>query len=295
MSNLTDSRGFALILVLLVLALLIVMVTEFSYEVFTSTSSLYNWYDGRRLSELAGSGIVMASELLKQRVSAVSYTYPGRISMPVPVQDIEDGLIVEVIDEQARFNINSIIFYGRQKDNEKAMATLRRLFRVSGLDERLVDYLADWIDADTEPRVSDSEIRAKNAPLYSVSELGYIKGFNSEIIENLRSKVTVYGDDYGKININTAEKHALMALSDEIDETLADRLILYRERSPFKNTIEVKDVPGFGNITGMDGKYTVKSNFFRIRVEASFRSIRRTAEAVVDLTSEPRYLFYKEM
>jgi type II secretory pathway component PulK len=86
-----------------------------------------------------------------------------------------------------------------------------------------------------------------------------------------------------------------MALSDRIDETLAERLISSRDRSPFKTVDDVGDIPGFRDIlSDIKGKYTVKGAYFRIKSEASLREIRRTAEAVIELKGTPKVLYFRE-
>lgn len=278
---------------LLVLALLVAVVVEFSYDVYTTTSSLYNWSEGRRLSQLADSGIEVAQGLLKEAIGSRGYTYPERVLIPVPLLDTDDALTVEIIDEQSRFNINSII-YANGNDNVRALRTLQRLLRLNGRDENLVYYIADWIDPDSEPRRAGSEAGAKNAPMYTTAELRYVKGVDEETFRAIEPYVTVFGDSGGRININTADETLIMALSDRIDETVAGNVITYRERAPFERPGDLARVPGFSDIVAeVSGMYVTKSGFYRIRATASVRGITRTAEAVIDMTTS-KVLYYRD-
>ncbi|GBE00997.1 general secretion pathway protein K [bacterium BMS3Bbin06] len=287
-----NREGSVLILVLLILALLIAVVTEFSYDVYTTTSGLYNWSSGVRLSELADSGADVAMEIFKENSAAISYTYPGVITVPVPLAGVDDSLRIEIVDEQARFNINSII-YPNGNDNTEAIERFRRLVSLLELDGDIVDALADWIDPDSEQRLADSEVGAKNAPFYTLEEILAVKGITEEVYRKIKPYITVYGDLAGRIDINTAGRINIMSLSGSIDSELAERVILYRDRSPLKSVTELKDVPGFKDLMNeIAGKYVVKSGYYRVRATASYGNIKRITDSVYSVTGKTKRIYY---
>jgi len=287
-----NREGSVLILVLLILALLIAVVTEFSYDVYTTTSGLYNWSTGVRLSELADSGADVAMEIFKENSAAISYTYPGVITVPVPLAGVDDSLRIEIVDEQARFNINSII-YPSGNDNVEAIERFRRLVALLELDGDIVDALADWIDPDSEQRLADSEVGAKNAPFCTLEEILAVKGITEEVYRKIKPYITVYGDLAGRIDINTAGRINIMSLSESIDSELAERVILYRDRSPLKSVTELKDVPGFKDLMNeIAGKYVVKSGYYRVRATAIYGNIKRITDSVYSVTGKTKRIYY---
>ena len=119
-----------------------------------------------------------------------------------------------------------------------------------GFDERkagdIADAIKDWIDADsdiTAPGGAETSYyatlnppyAAKNLPLDCIEELLMIKGITKELFTGTKERpglsqfVTIYGD--GFININTAPKLVLRALSSNISSAAADSMDEYR-RTP---------------------------------------------------------------
>jgi general secretion pathway protein K len=285
-----SQKGMALVLTLIVLALVTAMVTEFAHGVYTGTNSLYNWYDSQRLSVLSESGVNLAKVFVSDVLGSQDYTYPGSFEMDF--QDVSKGfdakITLRVEDENSKFNINSII-YSNGRLNEKAYNSFKRLLSNLSLDKNIADYIADWIDPDSEERTNESEGWAKNAELYSIDELMLIKGIDRDSYERLLPYVTVYGD--GLININGAEKPVLMSLSDEISDELAQRIIDYRGTSPFEETSQLQKVTGFNlSIYGpVSSRITVKGKYFYIKSSALSDGIKSIIEAVIGTGRDIKY------
>lgn len=81
--------GMVLVLVLMILALITAMVTEFSYGVYTATAALHNWKESQRLSFVCRSGLSLAVRALNEAQRLSDYTYPGRLDLPV--QGVAEG------------------------------------------------------------------------------------------------------------------------------------------------------------------------------------------------------------
>jgi len=69
----------------------------------------------------------------------------------------------------------------------------------------------------------------------------------------------VMAQDQGLININTAPVEVLVEL-DGIGETLAQRIVTYREDNPFESIEEIMEVKGIGQKTfeGIKARITVE-------------------------------------
>ncbi|MCL5022319.1 MAG: type II secretion system protein GspK, partial [Nitrospirae bacterium] len=214
---LASESGIVLVLTLMILALITAMVVEFSYGVYTTTSALSNWKDSQRLSFAAKSGVTLAVKTMADIPVNERYKFPGR--MDIPVQNILDGfsgtVIVTVEDENAKFNLNSINKVWPD-GSRKSYSCFKRLLKNLGLDERIADRVADWIDSDSEPRPDGSEEGAKNGYMDSVDELLLIKGIDRASFDKLFPYVTVYGydgrPDDARINMNTASIPVIMSL-----------------------------------------------------------------------------------
>jgi len=289
-----NSAGFALVLVLIVTALITAMVAEFVQGVYTTTNSLYNWQASQRLSLLAQSGVDLSSNLIFNYLNRYSYTYPGVKVVPLekPFEDFEGEMYLRIEDENSRFNINTLV-YTNGLLNDYAYGSFKRLLSSISLDSAIADRIVDWIDPDREPRLPDSEVISKNAPLDSTDELLLIPGIDKAIYDKLLPHVTIYGD--GRVNINGAEIPALMSLSDSMDSNMAERIVKYREVTPFENSSQIQKVAGFEGPPGQSlmGRITVKGSAFRVVSTVMFGGVKTIVECIID-TKEKKIIYWKE-
>jgi general secretion pathway protein K len=286
---LCSQSGMALVITLMVLVIITAMVVEFSYGVYTGTTSLYNWRDSQRLSIMAKSGVNVAAKYLSTMVGSQSYSYPGSMELPVenPFEDFKGVLTVKIEDENSKFNVNTIIGPDGRTLNVTAYNSFRRLLNILSLDEKIADRIADWIDDDSNPRLADSEIRAKNAALDSVDELLLINGISEKDYETMLPYITVYGRrDNLIININGAEKPVLMCLSDAITDDLAQNLINYRNATPFEDTVDIKKVTEFTGAVGdfLMGKIMVQGSVYRVTSSAESGGVKRIIDTVLNVS-----------
>jgi general secretion pathway protein K len=283
----------ALVITLLALVILTALVVEFSYGVYTGTINLYNWRDAQRLSLMARSGVNVSAKLLSDMLAAQAYSYPGVLDVPVqnPFEDFEGVITVRLEDENAKLNLNTLV-YPNGLLNETVFDSFKRLLDVLSLEEKIADRIADWIDPDTEMRLPDSETGAKNGPLRARDEILLIHGITREDYDTLLPYITVYGD--GLININGAEKPVLRSLSDDITEELAERVAEYRTYTPFEKKEEILKVAGFETTVGQSlmGRITVKGSHFLVRTTADSEGVKRIIETVLHVLPDRRTVRY---
>jgi len=289
--------GFVLLVVLVLLILLVAGVSEFAYEVYTSYSLLHNWENSEKLRILADSASEIAIQIFIEQYLLTDYTHFRIINLPLPITS-EENISIKIEDEQAKFNLNSLI-YPNGNDNKKAIEIAKRLFRKLDIEETLIDRIADWIDPDTIERLQDSEKYSKNRVLYSIEELKYIKGFNNNLINKISEYITVFGDrssEAGKININTAKSVLIMSLVEGLDESIVENIINYREKSPFRSISELRNVAGIGPFfQELSSRCVVKSKFFKINITASVKDLFKTIIKIVKIENNTtKLLFYRE-
>ena len=281
-----SEKGMALVLVLMIVALMTAVVVEFASATYTASAALSNWRYGQRLSLAARSGVTLLAKVLSNNYGAYSYTYPGVVEIPVfnILKDFEGQVVLRIEDENAKFNLNSLVLPNGILD-ATAYATFKRLLKNLDLNEQIADRIADWTDRDSEPRLSGSEEGAKNAYLDSLDELYLI--IDPESCKKLLPLVTVYGMGQvyaGTININAASTSVLMALDDDLTQELAERIQSFRSLEPFKKTSDIVKVTGFEGALGLSlmGRIAVKASNFRIISTASENRVKRIIDCVVE-------------
>ena len=281
-----SQNGMALIIVLLIMAIMTAMVVEFASATYTANASLYNWKEAQNLSLAARSGINLAIKVASDNYERYSYTYPGTVVVPVPnvLENFEGQVMVKVEDENAKFNLNSLILPNGTL-NKAAYESFKKMLVHLELYEQIADKIADWINRNRKAGIGILEVSAKNAYMNSVDELWLIA--DSKACEKMVPLVTVYGVGavYANIiNINTASVPVLMALDDTMSSALAERIVNYRSIEPFKQTSDIVKVAGFEGSLGQSliGKIAVKASNFRVTSEASQDRLKRIIDCVVE-------------
>ncbi|MEN8262387.1 MAG: type II secretion system minor pseudopilin GspK [Nitrospirota bacterium] len=287
--NSFNSSGSALIVTLLLISILTGLVVDFVYDVHIDTSFLSNWSNAQKAALIAKSGQNL-STMYFDDIKNDKYTDQHDLEMPVgQYLGANVELIIKIEDENSKFNINSIIYQQNRKTDEKQLSSLKKLFEYLNINPDLYLVIADWIDTDMEPRLADSEDGAKNTFLWSVDELKLIEGIDKKTFDRISPYITVFGN--GKVNINTADVPVLVCLAENMTELLANKIIEYRNDSPFKHFSHVQH-------TGIEYSVaqhftllnsTVKSTFFRVTASSSVNGITRVIESVMDTSMKVHF------
>ena len=301
--NKPSERGLALIITLLITAILVTVIIEIVSAVHLHMFMTGSFKDGQRAAILAEGGVELAASSIAELTKDKNYTFITPEDAGRVIPEGEGILNLRVEDEQAKFPVNLIV-YANGETNAENYAAYARLLNILKLKEELADTLADWIDINDEPRSKGAETHdfygtlsspytAKNGPLDSINEVLLVKGYTPEVSAALFPFITVYTD--GRININTAPKEVIMALSADITGEMAQRVIDYREKEPFTDTADIRRVVGFETIGfGLQGRITVKSGVFRIFSRGSIGETVRDVEAVVDLKSGRKIDYWRQ-
>lgn len=229
-----DERGFALVAVLLVMAILGVVGAEFAYSMRLEASSSRAFKQRVIAGYLAEAAVEQAiREIVAPTITNVCSGDDGWVSFwsregkPLPRLRREnvplgDGAFTyRLSDEEARININTA-----------PPDRLDRLLAALGVDktdrDTIVDSVQDWRDANEEHRLNGGEsedtylklpvpYRSHNANLESVAELVQVKGVTRKLYEGgdgtpgLKDVLTAKTP--GSVNINSAGRAVLKALN----------------------------------------------------------------------------------
>ena len=192
---------------------------------------------------------------------------------PIPFSLEDISVTVEIADQERYLNPNFLI--NGRSINQKYFQIFERLFENLGIDDQILFNIIDWIDLDKVSNGGEEDYQdysAKNAKLDTLEELYLIKGVSKEVYNGtvingvfrpgLKAVLSPYSN--GKVNINTAPKWVLMALDRDIDETIANSIIAYRQKRPFKRVDDLINVDGMNSdiIYRIKPFTTVKSEHF---------------------------------
>jgi general secretion pathway protein K len=242
-------RGVALILALLFVVLLTVMVVEFSYESQVEASFAMNQASDFKAYLAAKSGIIqgvaiLARDQLDGQLNGEpeydSFLDPVPWYQGVPFRQLNGATMQAAIgDEYGKLNLNALFDYSQDVpvEREALVRALTEFFvlRDTGKGaspEAIVDAILDWLDYadDDEVRVEGAEndyytsleipFNCRNGPMDSIEELLCIKGvtpiiyFGDPEMEQLplSEYLTVHGDWFGRVNVNTARPEVIAAL-----------------------------------------------------------------------------------
>jgi len=272
-------RGAALIIVLGLVALISTWAVTAAYEDMLALRRADNAQNAVR-AELASQSVLTLSAKILRDDGASSQTddLDEIWAQDSPPFNIDAGSVSgRIVDANRFINLNMLV-----DKNGKVVAEVEKqvksLFVLLKLDERLVDALIDWMDADDQPHgvggVEDSgyynkDYRVKNARLDRWQELRLIRGFDNKIINLLASVAVVRevpANGFSTVNINTAGAKVLMAIMPKM--TLSDAEIFIAER-PFA-TIDLGLRSKPWAVAVNKAYLSVTSDVFMVRTEARF-------------------------
>jgi len=272
----SEERGFALLAVILVLALLAVVVTEFAFSMRLEASMVRAYRDGVLARNLAEAGVQQAiREILSdanvhgldETGQVAFYTVPAGSTAAKRYPSLErtevplgaGAFSYRITDEEGRLNVN-----GGVADR------MQRLLTALGVDkierDSIVDAIEDWRDTNDTKRANGAEsddylklpvpYRARNGNFQDTDELLQVKGITPELYFGhdetppLADMLTARGR--GTVNINTAAAPVLSALG--LSDAEVTDVVQARTNNPYPT------VPG----RFAARRVTVGSNTFRI-------------------------------
>jgi general secretion pathway protein K len=292
---LNNNRGIALILTVMIVAAIFTLTLHFNTMMRSELYAAYNFQDGIKLEHIARSGFNCGLALLFEdaKTTAVdngqeAWAHSKDLSALSGSLLDEGRFEVEIHDLAGRIQINRLVADDGQYDPVYQDLFVRLLHMVDpemGAEEAedIADAVKDWIDGDgTVTRFGaeesyyqdlDPPVNCRNGPLESLDELLLIKGMKRELFygtgdhPGISAFLTVYGDETGRININTADPVILLSLSEDMDKNTVEEITAYRENEDN----DLSDPGWYKTALGTNedlidpGLITVKSSLFEIR------------------------------
>jgi general secretion pathway protein K len=297
----SDNKGAALVITLLVIATLTGLTVAFSEDSGTELDLAGYSKDGYRAYQIARSGVDLARALLDEDedrdVDTLSEDWAlfDADSFPEKLPE-EVTLTARIIDENSKININSLIKEDGEIDEDKA-EQLSRLFSVLDLSESYVNSILDWLDSDDIERVDGAETyyyqsleppyECFNGSFLTVGQVFMVKGvenirhFGENQEKSLLDYITIYSN--GQVNINTASIEVLQSLDEALDESVAQSIIDYRSEEGFLSVDDLGKVAGIESelLNRIKKKITVTSSHFTIEMKVSCSEAVAHLRAVV--------------
>ncbi len=226
--------GFALILVLWVLSLLILMAGSFALSMRRETAIVANIKNSARAMAIAESGIAIAKQML---------TLPDK-----NLQWRTDGSVYKIETEDAEIRVRLQAENGKIDINKADERLLTALFAnapvVSGNPAvNLVSAILDWRDKDDLIHINGAESKEyqeagltyapRNKPFESLDELRLVLGMDNEVYAWLAPLATIYSGQ-AKVNLANASAEVLRSLP-ELDPTLLGSYLTLRLQSGQQN------------------------------------------------------------
>jgi general secretion pathway protein K len=291
----SDPRGFALIAVLLVLALLGVLGAEFAYSMRLEATAVRAYKDTLIGAHLAEAAVEQAVREIAGDVAFVTTVEDGSLTFynrerqalkRLPRTNVPLGpgrFSYRITDEEARLNLNVAT-------PERVDRLLQALGIDKGERDTINDSLQDWRDPNEDHRLNGAEsedtylklplpYRSKNGNLDSTTELLQIKGVTPAIFQGRDGKpgldayVTVKTP--GPINLNTAPCAVLRAVG--LGDAECSAIEQTRREGPYTQ------VPGQFGGRGL----TVTTRTYRVEAEGLIDGqVRARLTAIVQRRSD---------
>jgi general secretion pathway protein K len=251
-------NGSVLLVTLWVLLILAILLSSFAFDMHVEAAVTAHARKRLRARVAAEAGAAYASLMLVRSFQAnnAEETDEGReamrlqalrlknsLSVTIPDLPVGDAKVrVELIPESGRRNVNRMT----EDDWELVLAQGQVPLE---LRTELIDNILDWIDEgdlrrlngaeSDDPFYSDQGYKTKNAPIDTLEELLWIKGFDRRFLyggagtqededltyPGIARLLTTWGDD-NRVNINSVSREVLLTLPGVSEEAVEDILIL---------------------------------------------------------------------
>lgn len=284
-------KGFALLIVLWILAVLIVMVLSFSVTTRSNTYGLLAFKEGMEKKFFAEAGIdrsimeIIYNTVNQGQTLALVGKEVWKLDGTYYNADMEDGSYrVRIIDESGKISLNGM--------TDSSGIILKNLLINQGVSTEnadiIVDSILDWKDEDDLHRLNGAEndyymslpkpYKARNADFETLDELILVRGITPQIL---------YGDGKNKgiiqflsirnkspqINMSVAPAEILAALPG-MNAAMVARIIEFRSLSAIRGVEDIQTIIGdsytamapfivFSQEGGAPSSYTIEATGYK--------------------------------
>ena len=312
-----SERGMALLATMLAIALMTIIVMDFTSSSALGYLSAANHANEIRATYLARSGVNVGLALLAQDTRnqlAQQLSSGGGVSgqnqpadsffsvwaLPFPPMPVGGGTIsLQVADEARKFNINSLVvtqptnsttpLANLGQPNLPALQQFTRLIYILDLNPDLVPSILDWLDPDSieSPNGAESDYylglrppyEPRNGPMPTLGDLRLVKGVDDITFAKLSQYLTV-SQETG-VNPNTASPQVLACLEPELtaNQKIVESIMQARSVRPFSVVTDVMNVSGASGVPNLAKDLTLRGQYFTITGVGNFAGARKIVYA----------------
>ncbi|WP_374086133.1 general secretion pathway protein GspK [Methylomicrobium lacus] len=221
-------QGFALVLVLWVLSLLMIMAASFSLTMRRETGVIAGITGGAQALAAAESGIAMAEMMLMNPDPAKRWHSDGNIYQ---IQFLNALVRIRLQSETGKIDLN-------QANQAQLQQLMAQVPMEPEKQTALVSAIMDWRDQDDLVNIDGAEkkeykeagklYQPRNKPFQSLEELQMVLGMDETILKQLEPLVTVYSGGQ-QLNLGQASGEVMLAMG--VDPALVNQCIQLRNQS----------------------------------------------------------------
>lgn len=289
-------RGIALLATILAVALMTLLVVDFTTSASLGYRAAANQADGLRARYLARSGVAVGLAMLAQdtlmdaRQPSTYHPYDGLDkpwAQPFPPIAVDGGRVsLSVVDEARKIDVN-LLFNPRTREVDPQYAgILARLFTNIGVSTDLLPIIVDWLDPDsiTSPGGAEADYylrltppyEPRNGPMPTIGDLRMLKGMDDATFLKLANYLTTMPEP--AVNANTAPPEVLAAIAPELENNpeLVKEIVAARTFRPFLQVTDVANLPGLGEFAShFTPLLTTRGSYFTITGTGDFAGARQ--------------------
>jgi len=287
-----NERGIALLATLLAVALMTVLVVDFTTSAALGYRSAANQADQLRAYYLARSGIAagLAELELDSFNDALQQTPHDGLdeswAQPTPPIPVDNGTVtLSVVDEARKIDINLLLDPRTGAMNPLYSEIVLRLFANIGVSPDLIPIIVDWLDPDSVESSGGAEAdyylsltppyEPRNGPMPTIGDMRMLKGMDDATFMTLSRFLTTMPEP--RVNANTAPPEVLAALVPELanNPELVKEIVAAREMRPFLTITDITNLPGVGSLADLGRLLNTRSTYFTITGQGDFAGARK--------------------
>lgn len=225
-------NGFALVIVLWILALLTLMVGGYSATMRMETQLTGNYLQSAQAGAIAEAGVWLATQELQKPDTERRWRPDNK---PYNIKLFDGKITLQIQNESGKIDLNTArpeLLRGLLESSNSGQSDQK-------LDE-ILQAILDWRDRDNLTRINGAEdddykiagypYGSKDGPFNSIDELRLVMGMTDALYRNIAGELTVYSHQQG-INPLFAGRKALMAVPGMYEQS-ADDYMSSRNGSP---------------------------------------------------------------